>query len=117
MSVLTLRPIRPIDVAIPPAGYKSTFLNVEDGGKLYQKDEFGVVKKILEDVNLYTHNQTSASAVWTIYHNTDTYPSVTVVDSAGTRVYGDEVFLSSNVVQITFSAPFSGKAYLMCDVQ
>ena len=60
----------------------------------------------------YTHTQSVASASWTITHNLNKYPSVTVVDSAGSVVVGDVQYLSLNDVVITFSGPFSGTAYL-----
>lgn len=60
----------------------------------------------------YIHNQSTASAEWTISHNLNKYPSVTVVDSAGSVVVGDVDYLDSNNVQVSFSGEFSGKAYL-----
>lgn len=60
----------------------------------------------------YTHTQVSASATWTITHNLNCFPSVTVVDSAGTVVFGDVEYISANVVRVTFVAAFGGKAYL-----
>jgi heat shock protein HslJ len=59
----------------------------------------------------YTHNQTTAATVWTVNHNLGKNPSVTVVDSAGTKVWGDEKHIDQNSLTITFSAAFSGKAY------
>lgn len=60
----------------------------------------------------YIYEQTSAAAVWTITHNLGRYPSVTVVDSAGSECVGEVTYLDENTVQCTFSAPFGGKAYL-----
>lgn len=60
----------------------------------------------------YTHNQDTASALWTIEHGKGFFLNVTVVDSAGTEVVGDVVFQDANTVVIQFAAPFSGKAYL-----
>jgi len=65
----------------------------------------------------YIHNQSSASATWTITHNLDKHPSITVVDSGETVVYGTVVYNSKNKVTITFrfkeaAHAFSGKAYL-----
>jgi hypothetical protein len=59
----------------------------------------------------YVHNQATPAAVWTIPHNLGFFPNVTVVDSSGAQVEGDVVF-STNQVQVTFSAAFSGTAYL-----
>ena len=60
----------------------------------------------------FTHNQTSALASWTITHNLGKFPSVTVVDSAKTVVVGEIEMININEIEITFSAGFSGKAYL-----
>ena len=60
----------------------------------------------------YTHTQASASSTWTITHNLNCFPSVTVVDSANTVVVGDIEYISANVVRVTFVAAFGGKAYL-----
>lgn len=60
----------------------------------------------------YAHTQGTSSATWTINHNLDFYPNVTVVDSAGTIVEGEIAYTSRNQVVLTFSASFSGKAYL-----
>lgn len=60
----------------------------------------------------YSHIQGTASATWTITHNLDFYPNVTILDSAGTIVEGEIAYTSRNQVVLTFSAAFSGKAYL-----
>lgn len=60
----------------------------------------------------YTHTQAVASAEWTISHNLNKRPSVTVVDSAGTVVVGDVQYIDDNTVTITFIGAFSGAAYL-----
>lgn len=60
----------------------------------------------------YTHNQAYPASVWTITHNLNCRPSVTIVDSAGTVVFGDVEYLSANEIRVTFVAAFGGKAYL-----
>lgn len=60
----------------------------------------------------YAHTQGVASATWTVNHNLDFYPNVTVQDSAGTIVEGEITYTTRNQVVLTFSSPFSGKAYL-----
>lgn len=67
-------------------------------------------EKVKESMS-YTHQQSEASARWTVTHNLGRYPAVTVVDSAGSKVTGDVRYTSVNSVVITFSAPFSGTAY------
>lgn len=60
----------------------------------------------------FTHTQGAASDVWVITHNLGKRPSVTVQDSANDAVDGDVVYNDSNTLTITFSAAFSGFAYL-----
>jgi hypothetical protein len=60
----------------------------------------------------YVHTQNSASTTWTINHNLHFIPNVTVVDSAGTVVEGSYSYPNSTTVVLSFSAAFSGKAYL-----
>ena len=63
-------------------------------------------------VATYIHKQSEASSKWTIEHNLGRCPSVTIVDSAGTVVYGDVQYVDDNVLTVSFSAAFDGKAYL-----
>lgn len=60
----------------------------------------------------HTHNQSPASDLWVINHNLSKYPSVDVFDSAGDQVEGDVRHIDENSLRITFTAPFSGVAYL-----
>ena len=60
----------------------------------------------------YIHRQQSAASVWHIQHNLRCYPSVTVVDSADSKVTGDVDYIDENTLTVSFVAPFSGSAYL-----
>lgn len=60
----------------------------------------------------YRHSQGVADNIWTINHNLKFHPNATVVDSAGTIVEGDIEYLDINTIRITFTAAFSGYAYL-----
>lgn len=60
----------------------------------------------------HEHTQGTASTTWTITHTLGGKPSVTIVDSADTHVFGEVQYLSNTQVQVNFSAAFSGKAYL-----
>lgn len=61
----------------------------------------------------YYHSQVAASATWVIDHNLNAYPGgVSVVDSAGSIVYGDVVYNSLNRLTISFAVSFSGEAYI-----
>lgn len=70
------------------------------------------VRKYVQQKDSYTHIQGEASDVWMIEHNMGRYPSVTVVDSAGSAVFGDVTYTNENQLTVTFSVAFSGKAYL-----
>jgi hypothetical protein len=60
----------------------------------------------------FEYNQALPSDSWIINHNLSGKPSVSVVDSAGTIIIGDIQYISNTQVQVTFTAPFSGSAYL-----
>lgn len=60
----------------------------------------------------FVFTQSVAAAKWEIQHNLDKYPSVSIVDSAGTEVVGDVQYIDKNNIVILFTAPFSGKAYM-----
>ncbi len=66
----------------------------------------------LEDES-YLHTQTDPLLVWSIIHNLAKYPSVTISDLSNNIVIGDVQYISLNVVQITFTAPTAGRAYLI----
>jgi hypothetical protein len=59
-----------------------------------------------------TFSQSSAATTWTINHNLNRHPAVTVVDSAGTLVDGDVQYSNANTIVVSFSAAFAGNAYL-----
>lgn len=60
----------------------------------------------------FTHTQDAAASTWIITHGLGRFPSVSVVDSAGSVVLGSVKYTSDSVVRIEFSAAFSGRAYL-----
>jgi hypothetical protein len=60
----------------------------------------------------YEYQQMAPAAIWTIVHNLNKYPNVSVVDSAGNWVIGDVAYVSGNILTVRFSAAFAGTAYL-----
>lgn len=62
--------------------------------------------------NGYIHEQGVASAVWTVQHNLDKYPSVTVVDSAENEIVADVEYVDKNSVIIRMTGASKGRAYL-----
>jgi len=78
---------------------------------------------VIEDINglqealeytprTYVHDQGTPSVLWSITHTLEKYPSVSVVDSAGSRVEGLVTYIDINNLTISFNAGFSGTAYL-----
>lgn len=68
---------------------------------------------ILSDgTSTYTWTQAIPLPVWTIAHNLNRHPSVTVVDTTGAKIEADVSYIDSTTIQITFGAAFAGKAYL-----
>ena len=60
----------------------------------------------------YIHNQMSALSTWSVQHDLNKFPSVSVVDSGNNMVVGDVEYIDENNLTITFNASFSGKAYI-----
>jgi len=60
----------------------------------------------------FVYTQNIPSSTWTILHNLNKYPSVSVVDSANTVVEGGITYVDLNTLTISFSAQFTGTAYL-----
>lgn len=61
----------------------------------------------------YTHTQAVASSVWTINHGLGGEPTAVVLDSAGTQCEGTFSYPSKNQMVITFTAAFTGTAYVI----
>ena len=60
----------------------------------------------------FTFVQSSSSTEWSIQHDMDKYPSVSVVNNNNVLMYGNITYVDTNNLIINFSAGFSGKAYL-----
>ena len=60
----------------------------------------------------FDFTQATPSATWTIQHNLNKLPSVSVVNNNNVVMYGNITYIDTNNLTITFSAGFSGKAYL-----
>ena len=53
-----------------------------------------------------------AQAVWTFTHDLGFNPNVTTTDENGQQIYGTVTYLNNTTVEITFSQPVAGWAYL-----
>lgn len=105
----------PKDTVITP----DDILIGSDGDNAYITKNFSVGKFLayIEDngnfsQDTFVYPQLTASAVWVIAHGLGNFPSVTVLDSAGNTVFGEITYTDANTVTLTFSAAFTGTAYL-----
>lgn len=60
----------------------------------------------------FVFTQAVPSVTWNIQHDLKKFPSITVIDTADTVVIGEYEYIDNDNVTLTFSAGFSGKAYL-----
>ena len=60
----------------------------------------------------FVYEAPTASSLWTITHNLACYPSVTIVDSAGTVIVPDIEYLDINSLRVIFAYAMGGTAYL-----
>lgn len=68
---------------------------------------------IAQQVDIHeTFTQATPLSVWNVVHGMGKFPGVEVIDSAGDEVFGDVHHINNSSLTITFSAPFSGFAYL-----
>ena len=66
----------------------------------------------IEEDKTYVHVQLISSQSWHVQHNLGKYPSVTIIDSGGSVVFGDVEYVSLNEITVSFGFPFGGTAYL-----
>ncbi len=86
---------------------------VGSGGLINDEDYFISLLSYAGTGDLhFTYVQGVPSTSWNIQHNLGKFPSITVIDSAGTVVTGEYTYIDINNVTLTFSAPFAGTAYL-----
>lgn len=60
----------------------------------------------------YVFTQGVASSTWNVAHNLGKFPSPVIIDSGGNEVEGCINHTDINNLIITFSAAFTGKAYI-----
>jgi len=87
---------------------KGNFIDISQ--TLANQIDFNVIN-IPTDAN-FVFTQSIPSISWNITHNLDKFCSVTVVSDSNQIMIGDVTYTNLNSLIITFSAAFSGKAYL-----
>jgi hypothetical protein len=93
--------------------YNASFTPITANGNITADKYYGfaVYPELSADKH-FTFTQSTATNTWNITHNLGKFPSVSVVDSGNTIVYGDIDYIDNNSLTITFSAAFGGKAYM-----
>ena len=71
-----------------------------------------VLNMVLPATARHVHTQSTAASTWVINHALGGYPSVSVVDSSKTLVFGEITYPSTSQVVVNYSAAFSGYAFL-----
>jgi hypothetical protein len=78
----------------------------------------GDLKTFIKKERLFTHHQNTASNTWTINHNTESFPSVSLKFSSSDEIYENVgafagvKYNNGNTITITLAAAESGYAYL-----
>ena len=93
--------------------YNASFTPITANGNITADKYYGfaVYPELSADKH-FTFTQSTAADTWNITHNLGKFPSVSVVDSGNTIVYGNIDYIDNNSLTITFSAAFGGKAYM-----
>ena len=93
--------------------YNASFTPITANGNITADKYYGfaVYPELSADKH-FTFTQSTATNTWNVTHNLGKFPSVSVVDSGDTVVYGDIDYIDNNSLTITFSAAFGGKAYM-----
>jgi TRAP-type uncharacterized transport system substrate-binding protein len=105
---------------LPNENFDSIVISVSDIGQLTQLltdnkiDLVGAINEAMEKINSHghTYKQISPSSTWVILHNLNRRPNVSIVDSGGSVVIGDVHYDNDNQITLSFTAAFSGEAYL-----
>jgi hypothetical protein len=63
------------------------------------------------DLN-YVHTQSAPAPNWLVAHNLGKFGSVTVVDSGGSQIMPDVLYVDANQISLGFGSATSGKAYV-----
>ena len=89
---------------------ESTIKAIFEFGESKPIDATFTINQNIRDLN-YTHYQDVPSDTWTIVHNLNKCPTVTIVSSAGDVVFADMKVIDTNTVELHFSEAFGGRAY------
>jgi hypothetical protein len=93
--------------------YKAGITYLGGNGTIVDNTVYTIIHFDINDAGeTYTHTQAVPSASWTVVHNLNKNPSITIVNTSDEVVAGCAEYDSANQITLTFDAPFAGKAYL-----
>jgi len=94
--------------------YKAGITYLGGNGTIVNNTVYTIIHFDINDAGdtTYTHTQGVPSATWTVVHNLNKNPSITIVNTADEVVAGCAEYDSADQITLTFDAPFAGKAYL-----
>jgi len=101
--------------AAEPAYFNMVLTYIGGNGVLKLEEFYNIVNFVkATDVGdkTFVFDQITPSATWNITHTLNKFPSVSVVDTAGTQVFTDVNYIDNNNITLTFSTGFAGKAFL-----
>ena len=114
---VALTPVPPVNVQVGVAALNVQFSSQGLAGPAGIQGSQGVPGPIgpvgpAPLVETYIFTQSQPASTWVIAHNLGRYPSVDVADSTGREEIGEVQYVDGNNLNLFFSAPFSGEAYL-----
>ena len=83
-----------------------------DEKQFVSKEEKEMLAEVSKATKQHIHTQIASSDEWFIEHNLGKMPKVTIMDSAGTVVYGEIHYINDNIIIIRFTDAFSGIAVI-----
>ena len=101
--------------AAEPAYFNMVLTYIGGNGVLKLEEFYNIVNFVkATDVGdkTFVFDQITPSATWSVTHTLNKFPSVSVVDTAGTQVFTDVNYIDNNNITLTFSTGFAGKAFL-----
>ena len=98
------------------ANYYDLVVNYKGGNGVLTIDKYYDIMNFVlaadaED-KTFVFTQGAPSVQWTVQHNLNKFPSVSVVNNNNIVINGEVTYIDANNVQLNFSAGFAGKAYL-----
>ena len=98
------------------ANYYDLVVNYKGGNGVLTIDKYYDIMNFVlaadaED-KTFVFTQGAPAVQWTVQHNLNKFPSVSVVNNNNIVINGEVTYIDANNVQLNFSAGFAGKAYL-----